>query len=297
MESSVTQPDKKRKSSGKRSLPIPDFDKKLPYLLDRAGRQQKWLIDVLATPHGAPTASGITGWKNSKRLPIEYVGAFCLNFGIDETILIEPNFDRFKSETDKVLMPGSGRYWKTLLEKATETSDGLRLLVEDSFRPALRNIMFQNEPFDYELPRIQHVNLDQRLRFSVPAATIAKLISDADCDPSELTITLCCEDQKGWKTLCPHRHDIGFVLEGDKWTLPEQSRPSLKLAGPLGRFRAVAVIAASLLPTGIHEGLRADRTVWATDALAAWLFQNKIPHLVLQREFLVTVPLRAPGHV
>lgn len=280
--------------SGRKSLLVPLYEKKLEYLLGRNGRMQKWLCEAVSSPTGQrPSPQMLSNWKSAGRIPAEYVRGFCSAFFIDEGILMEANYDVFLSDVDKISVPGSGRYWKALLEEAKESKDGLLLLIEGQVdqRQSWGNVHFEHEP-NIVPPRRLYASLDQNIRFAIPEVTLRRHCSNGGGDAVEGSVILCCEDSAGWRTLCPHRHDAGFKPDGDRWILPAAPRRPLKLAPPLGLFRAVAVVLPTPLPVEIQEAFLADRTVWATDAMAAWLFREELTRLVLQREFIVVAGKR-----
>lgn len=275
------------KRSGRRALTVPHLDLKLEHLLSRAGRQNKWLTEVLVTPDGrSPSASSISGWKKSGRIPVEYVISVLYAFGLTEDLLELDDLEEFKSRVDGSSQLGSGRYWKALLEQADEAHTGLKLLVEG--RPLgerVANLSFSRPQRKVQM--MDEVPMDAGIRFSIPRARFELL--SAQSTENKLGIVLCCEDRLGWKSLCPNRHHQGFDRDDANWVLPGMTRGPMYLDGTIGLHRAVAVAFARGLPNAIHEAFvsdRSDRTVWATDALAVWLFKTSTPHVVLRRQFL-----------
>lgn len=275
------------KRSGRRALTVPHLDLKLEYLLARAGRQNKWLTEVLVTPDGrSPSASSISGWKASGRIPVEYVISLLYAFGLAEELLELEDLEEFKLRVDRSSQPGSGRFWKTLLEKADEGHPGLTLLIEGRpLEERVANLSFSRPQRKVQM--MDEVPMDAGIRFSIPRTKLDYWALDgAENQPG---IVLCCEDRLGWKALCPNRHHQGFDRDDTHWILPGLTRGPMYLDGTIGLHRAVGVAFAGQLPNAIHEALvsdRSDRTVWATDALAAWLFTTRTPHVVLRRQFL-----------
>lgn len=276
--------DNPSKKSGKRAIVVPHLAAKLDYLLTRAGRQNKWLTEVLVSPDGrSPTAPSIANWKATGRIPVEYVISMRYVFGLDEGLLELDDLDAFKARADTAAQPGSGRYWKTLLERADEARTGLTLVIEgDPVQQRVANLSFTRPA--RKPPHLDEVPLDAGIRFAIPQARLETLaVNEVD---APLTIVLCCDDRLGWKTFCPDRHHHGFELEDARWILPGPARGPMFLDGTMGLHRAVALAFAGVMPRPIAAGFLSDRTVWATDALAAWLFTSGTPHIVLRRQFL-----------
>jgi hypothetical protein len=276
--------DNASKKSGRRALVVPELDAKLEYLLTRAGRQYKWLTEVLASPDGrSPSASSISMWKKTGRIPVDYVISLNYVFALDEGLLELDDLEVFKKLVDSAAKPGSGRYWKTLLERADETRSGLALVIEGGLAPRrLANLSFSRP--ERKTPLLEEVPLDAGVRFTIPKARLESLVTKEAELP--LSIILCCEDRLGWKTLSPDRHHHGFESEATRWILPGSVRGPMFLDGTLGLHGAVSVAFAGKMPKSIADAFVSDRTVWATDALAAWLFTTNTPYIVLRRQFL-----------
>lgn len=279
-----------REGSGRRSLPVPQFREKLDYLLARTGRQNQWLTEVLVSPHGGrPSAQSVSNWKDKAKIPYDYLVSFRFAFGIDEATLALPDFEAFKAAADAVMMPGAGRYWKTLLEKAEQGPNALSLIVDGAPEPRRRlgNLGY-DRPTPARSPLVPTAAFDDGVRFAVPASRLAGLVSGT----GQVSLVLVCEDKLGWKTITPNRHHPGFEAAGERWLLPGPDRRPLYFHEAVGNYRAVLIAVAAALPLAIDESLRADKTVWGTDALAAWLFDTQPDYLIMDRPFLVTAPQR-----
>jgi hypothetical protein len=277
--------DVRPRRGGKPSLPVPHAGEKIDHMLERIGRPTKWLTEVVSSPEGSrPSQQSVSNWKKHNVVPLEYVTSLCYALGIDRALLSLTDLPQFRAAAASALAPGSGRFWKTLIEHAAERPDGLELRLDEAvFQQRVGNLSFRRQPA--RAPKLQEIPLDAGLRFSIPAATLAPLTNGKAA--SSLRIVLCCEDRQGWKTFCPHRHDGGFQLADGHWLLPGAPDRFLYLEKTLGLYRAVAIAFAERPPPPVYDALEADRTVWGTDALATWLFETGQPFRAFQRQFLV----------
>lgn len=276
---------------GPRSCLVPYFTEKLDALLLAHGRDHAWLASHLNI-----SESAISNWKRKRnedatvpgRVPEQHIAPMCRLFGIAQAMLLLPALVEFHAEMDRMRQPGTGLSWDALLQRRRDHGHALELLVEGG-RPRYSNLAFFPAT-GTKASSVRAVALDQRVRLAFSDYVYTDLGIDTRRD--DYDAVLCCADREGWQVYSPSRHD-GYLFALDRnsgrWQMPPAQKDPLFLGEPVGLWKAVALVCARRLPPALSIELKGGPrgAVAALDLLADWVAEDRVPHVVMDRSFMV----------